>query len=93
MLCNSKLQAHFVRKYFLMTVERMHDTNGPTKEGAMKSVSETTSGTFHSVILLLLKSEMLLNKKHMDILECHKVAENLHRQHCDPSDLQETFPK
>lgn len=76
-----------------MTVERMHDTNGPTKEGAMKSVSETTSGTFHSVILLLLKSEVLLNKKHMDILECHKVAENLHRQHCDPSDLQETFPK
>jgi len=59
----------------------------------MKCVSETTSGTLHSVILLLLKSEMLLNKKHMDILECHTVTQNLHRQHCDPSDLQETFPK
>jgi hypothetical protein len=76
-----------------MTVERMNDINGPTKEGAVKSVSEITSGTFHSVILLLLKSEMLLNKKHMDILECHIVVQNLHRQHCDTSDLQETFPK
>jgi len=47
-----------------MTVERVNDTNGPTKEETMKCISETTSGTFHSVILLLLKSEMLLNKKH-----------------------------
>jgi hypothetical protein len=35
MLYNSKLLVHFVRKYFLMTVERMNDTNGPTKEEAM----------------------------------------------------------
>jgi hypothetical protein len=76
-----------------MTVERMNHTNCPTKEEAMKCVSETTSGTFHSLILLLLKSEMLLNKKHMDILECNTVSQNLHKQHCDPSDLQETFPK
>ena len=45
------------------------------------------------VILLQLKPEMLLNKKRMGILECHTVTQKMHRQHCDPSDLQETFPK
>jgi hypothetical protein len=54
-------------------------------------VCETTSGTFHSVVLLMLKSEMFLNKKHMDILECYTVTQNLHRQHCDPTELQKTF--
>ena len=29
----------------------------------------------------------------MDILECHTVIQNLHRQHCDPPELQEAFPK
>jgi hypothetical protein len=74
MLCNSKLLAHFVRKYFLKSVER-NETSGPAKEEAMKYVSETTSGTFHSVILLLLKSEMLLNKKHGYFGMSHSYSE------------------